>query len=77
MVDDIARRENIPLIDLSPPFHQHTKAGEQLIYPIDAHWTPAGHRVAAAALLESPIFQPLRDASASARRGPGLAGRRR
>jgi lysophospholipase L1-like esterase len=77
MVDDIARREGIPLLDLSPPFRQHAKAGEQLIYPIDEHWTPAGHRVAAAALLESPIFQPLRDAGASARRDPGLAGRRR
>jgi len=62
MVDDIARREGIPLLDLSPPFHQHAKAREQLIYPIDSHWTPAGHRVAAAALLASPIFQPRRDA---------------
>src|SRR5262245_39181724 len=77
MVDDIARREGIPLLDLSPPFHQHAKAGEQLIYPIDAHWNPAGHRVAAAALLESPIFQPLRDAGASVRHDPGLAGTRR
>lgn len=77
MVDDIARRENIQLIDLSTTFHQHAKAGKQLIYPIDAHWTPAGHRVAAAALLESPIFQPRSDAGASARRDPGLAGRRR
>jgi lysophospholipase L1-like esterase len=61
MVNDIAHSEGIPLLDLSPPFHQHAKAGERLIYAIDAHWTPAGHRVAAAALLESPIFQPLRD----------------
>lgn len=65
MVDDIARREGMPLLDLSPPFHQHAKAGEQVIYAIDAHWTPAGHRVAAAALLASPIFQPLRDAGAA------------
>ena len=77
MVDDIARREGMPLLDLSPPFHQHAKAGEQLIYPIDSHWNPAGHRVAAAALLASPIFQPLRDAGASARRDTGLAGGRR
>ena len=33
-----------------------------------------GHRVAAAALLASPIFQRLRDAGASARRDTGLAG---
>jgi hypothetical protein len=74
MVDDIARREGISLLDLSPPFHQHAKAGEQLIYPIDSHWNPAGHRVAAAALLGSPIFQPLRDGGASAQRDRGLAG---
>jgi lysophospholipase L1-like esterase len=65
MVDDIARREGIPLLDLAAPFHQHAKAGERLIYAIDAHWTPAGHRLAAAALLASPIFRPLRDSAAS------------
>lgn len=68
MVDDIARNEGIALLDLAAPFHQHAKAGEQLIYPIDAHWTPAGHRVAAAALLASPMFQPFRNARTSARR---------
>jgi hypothetical protein len=78
MVDDLARREGIPLLELSPPFHQHPKAGgDQLIYAIDEHWTPAGHRVAAAALLASPIFQPLRDAGASARHDTVLAGGRR
>jgi hypothetical protein len=76
MVDDIARSEGIPLLDLSPPFHQHAKAGERLIYAIDEHWTPAGHRVAAAVLLASPIFQPLRDAGAGEPRDPDLAGRR-
>jgi NAD(P)-dependent dehydrogenase (short-subunit alcohol dehydrogenase family) len=77
MVDDISRREGITLLNLSPPFHQHAKAGEQLIYAIDSHWNPAGHRVAAAALLASPIFQPLRDAGAGVPRDPGLTGGRR
>ena len=77
MVDDIARREDISLLDLAPPFHQHAKAGEQLIYPIDAHWTPAGHRVAAAALLASQIFQSLRNAGASAQLDASLAASRR
>jgi lysophospholipase L1-like esterase len=76
MVNDIARRDGIPLLDLSLPFHQHAKAGERLSYAIDGHWSPAGHRVAAAALLASPIFQPLRDAGASARHDTGLAGGR-
>jgi lysophospholipase L1-like esterase len=77
MVDDIARSEGIPLLDLSPSLHQRAKARERLIYAIDGHWTPAGHRVAAAALLASPIFQPLRDAGASEPRDPDLAGRSR
>ena len=57
MVDDIATREQIPLIDLSPSFRQQTKAGRELVYPIDAHWTAAGHRLAADTLLASPVFQ--------------------
>jgi lysophospholipase L1-like esterase len=70
MVDDIARTEGIPLVDLSPSFRQHARAGERLIYAIDAHWTPTGHRVAAAALLGSPIFQALRNSGRGARRAP-------
>jgi lysophospholipase L1-like esterase len=77
MVEDIAHSEGIPLLDLSVPFHQHARSGEQLIYAIDAHWNPAGHRVAASALLESPIFQPLREGEAKKQRDTVLAGTRR
>ena len=58
MVDDVARQERIPLVDLSPAFRRQAKAG--LIFPVDAHWTPAGHQVAADVLLSSPIFAPSR-----------------
>jgi len=71
MVEDIARRDGMPLIDLSPAFRQRTQAGERLIYAVDAHWTPAGHRLAADVLLASPIFAPFRGGSASgAEAGP-------
>ncbi len=58
MVDDITRRAAIPVIDLSAPFRAQTTAGGELVYPIDAHWTPAGHQLAADVLLSSPIFRP-------------------
>jgi lysophospholipase L1-like esterase len=77
MVDDIVRREGIPLLDLAPPFRQHAKAGERLIYAIDAHWTPAGHRLAADVVLASPIFQPLGTSGARARGAAGETGIRR
>jgi lysophospholipase L1-like esterase len=57
MIDDITRQEGIPLIDLSVPFREPTKTGRALIFPVDAHWTPAGHQLAADVLLASPIFR--------------------
>ena len=75
MVDDIARSESIQLLDLSPAFHQHAKAGERLIYPIDSHWTPAGHRLTANALLASAIFQPLGDSDTRVSLPRGLNAR--
>ena len=56
MIDDIARRAGITAIDLAPAFREQTQSGRQLVYPIDAHWTPAGHQVAAEYLLESRLF---------------------
>ena len=61
MVDDIARHEDFPVIDLAAPFRQRTESGAALVYAVDAHWTPTGHRLAADILLASPIFQPARD----------------
>jgi len=36
---------------------EQTQSGRQLVYAIDAHWTPAGHQVAAEYLLGSVLFQ--------------------
>lgn len=58
MIEDITRRAGIPVVDLSAPFREQAKAGRELVYPIDAHWTPAGHQLAADVLLSSPIFAP-------------------
>lgn len=57
MIDDIAGDAGFPVVDLVPPFRAHTRAGRQLVYPVDAHWTPAGHEVAAEYLLESGILE--------------------
>ena len=65
MVDAIAREAQIPLIDLTAPFRARTSAGESLVFRVDAHWTPAGHRLAADVLLASPVAQALRSAEAS------------
>ncbi len=40
--------EEIPTLDLQPAFERGLAAGEELYYPSDRHWTPAGHRLAAA-----------------------------
>jgi lysophospholipase L1-like esterase len=58
MIRDVAAREGIPLIDLSESFYARAGQGQVLVFPHDEHWTAAGHRVAAEALLESEIFQP-------------------
>ena len=56
MIDDIAQREGITVIDLRGPFRAHAEAKQTLVYPIDGHWTPAGHQLAATVLRSSPIF---------------------
>jgi hypothetical protein len=56
MIDDITGRAGIPMIDLAPAFRQQAQAGRELVFPIDAHWGPAGHALAADVLLSSPIF---------------------
>jgi hypothetical protein len=32
---------------LAPAFSNHAKLGEELYFRQDAHWNPAGHRLAA------------------------------
>jgi lysophospholipase L1-like esterase len=40
----------VPLLDLTSVFRLAVRGGEPLYYPIDGHWTAAGHRVAADAI---------------------------
>ena len=58
MMDDITRRAGIGMIDLAPAFREQTRSGGALVYPIDAHWTAAGHAVAAEQILGSELFRP-------------------
>lgn len=40
----------VPFLDLTPRFREVIKEGPVLTYPLDGHWTPAGHRVALTAI---------------------------
>ena len=71
LIETIARDEGFPVLDLSAPFHARAKSGQSLVYAVDAHWTPAGHRLAAEVLLASPIFQPIGGAAGDRRDGGG------
>jgi lysophospholipase L1-like esterase len=44
---DLAADLEVPFLDLTEAFRAHSAAGEQLVFPIDGHWNPAGHRLAA------------------------------
>lgn len=69
MIDDITRREDIPLVDLVAPLSAEARAGRTMTYPIDAHWTPEAHQVVAEAMLASAIFQSGTAAEASDHNG--------
>jgi len=43
---DIARRQGIPFLDLTPAFQQAAARGELLYYDYDTHWNQSGHDLA-------------------------------
>jgi hypothetical protein len=45
-----AESERVPLLDLTPAFRAGRAAIGPLHYPLDGHWTPRGHEIAATAL---------------------------
>jgi len=63
MVRDVAAEQGIPLVDLAGPFHEKAQSGLALTFPIDDHWSPAGHELAAEVLLTSPLFARLNGAA--------------
>jgi len=56
LAQDFAATDNVPLVDLTGPFHDHTARGESLIYAHDEHWQPAGHALAADVLVASGLL---------------------
>jgi hypothetical protein len=51
MLELLAER-GIPARDLTEPFRRGTARGETLYWPVDRHWTPLGHELAAARVAE-------------------------
>ncbi|MEM1182008.1 MAG: GDSL-type esterase/lipase family protein [Acidobacteriota bacterium] len=46
------RGRGIPYLDLTEALRDGAAAGDRLYFPADGHWTPAGHRVATAAIAD-------------------------
>lgn len=43
----LAEANKIPVLDLMPAMRDAAETGQRLYYPVDVHWTAAGHEVAA------------------------------
>ncbi len=52
ILQDLFASHQIPFHDLTDAFDAGFDAGEALYFPIDRHWTPAGHRLAAAEIVD-------------------------
>lgn len=52
LVCEFCETRNLTFIDPFDEFRRRTQSGERLFYPIDAHCTPAGHRLLAGLLAE-------------------------
>ena len=52
LLADILTERGIPVLDLTEPLRQGLAGGDKLYFPIDGHWTPAGHQLAAERLAE-------------------------
>ncbi len=48
----LAEAHQIPVLDLLPPMRDAAESGRRLYYPVDIHWNPAGHEVAARTVAE-------------------------
>jgi lysophospholipase L1-like esterase len=55
---EIFARHGVPALDLTGPFTEAIRRGEEIYYPIDQHLTPAGYRLMAQAVADS-LGRPL------------------
>lgn len=75
-IEAIAQEAGADSLDLTPGFADRAARGEILYFPRDSHWSPAGHRAAAAAIARAiggkaePGFRP-QIARVRPSRGPG------
>lgn len=49
---ELAESHGIPVLDLLPPLRQAAETGQRLYFPVDIHWSSAGHAVAARAVAD-------------------------
>jgi hypothetical protein len=55
-----AKEQGYEVIDLDPLFFaRHRRTGERFEWPYDGHWNPAGHAVAAEAIMGSKLVAGL------------------
>jgi hypothetical protein len=53
MMAAACREKGVPMLDLLAGFRAAVaSADEDLYFPLDHHWTPAGHRVAASLMAD-------------------------
>jgi len=52
VLQELFASHQIPLLDLTDVFDAGFDAGEELYFPIDRHWTAAGHRLAAVEIVD-------------------------
>lgn len=55
---DFLASEGIPYIDLAPYFREESAKGIELAYPLDHHWTKAGHDLTARVLYQFVAANP-------------------
>jgi hypothetical protein len=48
----MAQAHQVPVLDLLPALREAAERGQRLYFPVDIHWTPAGHELAARAVAD-------------------------
>jgi lysophospholipase L1-like esterase len=61
LLREICERNGIDFVDIFPRFAEKRDEGQPLYYPLDGHWTPAGHRLCAEVLYEHLLKKHVRE----------------